>query len=290
MGGGGVDLVRRAIADVAVQNDQRRPSFGLPEDRKGIFDPLPIIGVANPQHIPPIGEKARRHVFGEGDFGFAFDGDVVVVVDPAQIIELKMTGERGGLGADAFHQAAVAADRIDVVVEDVEAGVVVAVGQPLSCNGHADAHRHALAERAGCRFDARDPVIFRMPRRFAAELAEMFDVVERHRRLADGFVLRIHGLGAGQIEYGPQQHRSVAVGQHEAVAIGPDWVLRIEAQDLVPNRVDQRRQRHRRAGMTGVRLLDGVDRQRADRIDRELVELFVGHATQLSLLHRGCAP
>jgi hypothetical protein len=66
----------------------------------------------------------------------------------------------------------------------------------------------------------------------------------------------------------------VAVGQHEAVAIGPDRVLRIEAQDLVPDRVDQRRQRHRRAGMTGLRLLDGLDRERADRIDRELIELL----------------
>ena len=40
MGRGGVDLVRRAIADVAVQNDQRRPALGLAEDRKRILDPL----------------------------------------------------------------------------------------------------------------------------------------------------------------------------------------------------------------------------------------------------------
>ena len=182
MGRGGVDLVRRAIADVAVQNDQRRPALRSSGRSRAHPRSLQIVGIANAQHIPPIGKKTRRDVLGEGDLGVAFDGDVVVVVDPAQIVELKMAGERGGLRADAFHQAAVAADRIDVVIEDVEARLVVAVGQPLSRNGHADAGRHALAERAGRRFDARDPVIFRMPRRFAAELAEMSDVVERDRR------------------------------------------------------------------------------------------------------------
>ena len=198
MGGGGIDLVRRAVADVAVEDDQRRPALGLAEDRERILDALEIVGVADPQHVPAIGEEARRDILGEGDAGVALDGDVVVVVDPAQVVEAEMAGERGRLRADALHQAAVAADRVDVVVEEVEARPVVAAGQPLPRDRHADAGGDALPQRTGRRLDARHPVILRMARRLAVELAEVADVVERDRRLAEALVLRVHGLGARQ--------------------------------------------------------------------------------------------
>ena len=74
-------------------------------------------GIADPQHIPMVGEEARGDIFGKGDAGIAVDGDVIVVVDPAQIIQGEMAGERSGLRADAFHQAAVAANGIDVIIE-----------------------------------------------------------------------------------------------------------------------------------------------------------------------------
>ena len=194
-----------------------------------------------------------------------------------------MAGERRRLRAHALHQAAVAADRVDVVVEQLEARLVVAAGQPLARDRHADAGGDALPQRTGRGLDAGYPVIFRMARRLAVELAEMADVVERDRRLAQALVVGIHGLGARQEEHGPQQHRGMAVGQHEAVAAGPDRVLRVEVQDPVPQRVDQRRQRHRRAGMARLRLLDRIDGQRADGVDGELVELFLGHAVPLVL-------
>jgi hypothetical protein len=73
----------------------------------------------------------------------------------------------------------------------------------------------------------------------------------------------------------------MAVGQHETVAVGPDRILGIEARDPVPDRVDQGRQRHWRARMPGLGLLDRVDREGADRVDRQLVEIVLGHAAQL---------
>ena len=93
MGCRGVDLVRRAIADVAVQDDQRRPALGLAEDFQRILDPFEVIGIADPQDIPSIGEEARGDIFGEGELRVALDGDVVVVVDPAEIVEAEMAGE-----------------------------------------------------------------------------------------------------------------------------------------------------------------------------------------------------
>ena len=107
------------------------------------------------------------------------------------------------------------------------------------------------------------------------------DAVQPHRRLAEAFVFRVHRPGAGQVQHRPQQHRGMTVRQNEAVAIWPDRVLRIEAHDPVPERVDQRRQRHRCAGMARIRLLDRVDGERADRVDRKLIEVFRRHVTQL---------
>jgi hypothetical protein len=59
MGRGSIDLMRRAVADVAVENDQRRPVFGLAEDGECIRDARKIVGITDPQHIPMIGEEAR---------------------------------------------------------------------------------------------------------------------------------------------------------------------------------------------------------------------------------------
>ena len=189
-----------------------------------------------------------------------------------------MAGQRGRLRADAFHQAAVAADGVDVIVEHLEAGPVVAAAQPLARDRHADAGGDPLPQRTARRLDAGHQVIFRMSRRLAPELAEVADVVERDRRLAQAFILGVDRLGAREKQDRPQQHRGMAVRQDEAVAIRPDRILRIEAHDPVPQGVDQRRQGHRRSGMARLRLLDRVDGQRADRVDRQLIELLLGHA------------
>src|SRR5690349_5236312 len=63
-------------------------------------------------------------------------------------------------------------------------------------------------------------------------------------------------------------------GEHEAIAVGPNAVFRIEAQHSVPERVHDRSHRHRRAGMPGVGLLYGIHTQRTHGVYAELVELF----------------
>src|SRR5215475_13080729 len=85
----------------------------------------------------------------------------------------------------------------------------------------------------------------------------------------------------------------MAVREYEAIAIGPDRILRVEAQDAIPDRIDQRRERHRRAGVSGFGLLDSVDRERADGVDAQLIKFRVcqsvhsschAHGRLLSLL------
>src|SRR5262245_54949083 len=78
------------------------------------------------------------------------------------------------------------------------------------------------------------------------------------------------------MEHGPEQHRCVTVRQHEPIAIGPDRILGVEPHDAVPERIDERRERHRGARMPRFGLLDRVDGERADGIDRQPVELGIG--------------
>src|SRR5262249_21144854 len=145
-----------------------------------------------PEHVPVITEEAGGNVLGKGDARTALDADVVVVVDPAEIVEAEMSGQRGRLRADALHQAPVAADGIDVVVEDLEARAVVATGEPPPGDRHADAGGDPLAQRAGGGLDARNPVILGVARSLAVELAEMADVVEGDGELSQALIFRVH--------------------------------------------------------------------------------------------------
>src|SRR2546422_4159412 len=104
-------------------------------------------------------------------------------------------------------------------------------------------------------------MILGMPWGFALELPEMTDIFQGNRWMPEPFVIRVDRLCAGEMEHGPEQHRGVAVREHEPIAVGPDGVLRIEAHDAIPDRVNERRERHRRAGVTGLSLLYRIDRE-----------------------------
>src|SRR6185312_807724 len=97
---------------------------------------------------------------------------------------------------------------IDVVIKEIEIWLVVAAAEPFARDSHADAGGDSLTKRTSRRLHPRHPVILRMPRRFAIELAEMTNVVERDCGLAKALVLRVHRARAGQVQHGPEQHRS----------------------------------------------------------------------------------
>ena len=52
------------------------------------------------------------------------EGDEVVVVEDDELAQAERSGERGGLVGDAFHQVAIAAQDVGVVVDG---GVVLVV-------------------------------------------------------------------------------------------------------------------------------------------------------------------
>ena len=67
VGLGRVLLVRRAVADVAVEDDERGAALGLPEDLQGVLDAIDVVGVAHPQDVPPVTQEPGRDVLRERD-------------------------------------------------------------------------------------------------------------------------------------------------------------------------------------------------------------------------------
>ena len=73
MGFGRVLLVRCAIADMALDDDQRWPAAFPRGEVEGAQHFLLVISIAHMLHVPAIAEEARRHVLGKGDLGVALD-------------------------------------------------------------------------------------------------------------------------------------------------------------------------------------------------------------------------
>src|SRR5215831_902135 len=129
-----------------------------------------------------------------------------------------MAGKRGRLARHAFHHVAVTADRVDVEIEYRRVRAVVARREPARRDRHADAVAATLAERTGRGFDAGGVTVFRVARRHAVEPAKILDVVE-----ADGGAISdaaaLDAAHAGKVQKGIEQHRGMAGGQDEAVAV-----------------------------------------------------------------------
>ena len=258
VGGAGVLLGRRAEGDVAVDDDEGRAVVGVLEHPEGATEHVEVVRVAHPGHVPAVADEAGGRVVGERPVGAALDRDPVVVVDPAQVGELEVAGERGRLARHPLHHVAVAAEGVDVVVEQLEVGTVEVGRLPPAGDRHPDAGRHPLTQRAGGGLDARSEPVFRVAWTLAVELAEALDVLEGDGQLALPLVLGVDRFHAGEVEHGIQQHRGVSVRQHEPVAVGPDRILGIKTEEILPQGVDHGRQRHRGTGVAGVGRLDRI--------------------------------
>ena len=133
---------------------------------------------------------------------------------PADARDLwRAAGKRDRLVADPFHQVAVGAEHVGAVVHDpvAEAGVEDALGER-----HSDGVGEPLAERAGGGLDPGCMPVLGMAGRARAKLAEALDLLDGHLRIAE------------EIKQCIKQHRAVAGGEHEAVAIRPSRIGRVE--------------------------------------------------------------
>src|SRR5262249_7306216 len=146
--------VRRAIADDTFDDYERRAAVVREEVAVCLVERREVIRIIDAQHVPAKAAEAGGDIFVTSQVGFAFDGDVIVVVDPTEVGKLEMSGDGGRFVRDAFHEVAVATLGPDAEVEQLEARLVVACREPARGDRHPDAVAAALAEWASSRFDA----------------------------------------------------------------------------------------------------------------------------------------
>ena len=249
MGGGGVLLAGGALADVGAGDDQGGP-FGLGGGlRQGGVYGRGVVPVY-PQGVPSHRLESGGRVFAEGEVGGSVDGDAVVVVDVVELAQTQMTGQGSGLRRHPFHQVAVGYERPGAVVHQVfpEHGGEVRLG-----DGHPDRRSETLPERSGGHLDPQIGFVFGVAGGVRSPLAEVFQLLHGERKTA-------------QMEHRVQEHGTVAVGQHEAVAVRPARVAGIHQQMAYPEHRCQVGHPHRHSRMAGAGPLDGVHGQGSDGV------------------------
>ena len=152
-----------------------------------------------------------------------------------------------------FHQAAVTAEGVGVVIDQVEARTVELRAEQLLRERHTDRVGESLAQRPRRGLDTAVRVVFGVARRFAAELAEVLQVLDGERV-------------AGKIQQRIEQHRAVTVREHEAIAVRPARICRVVPQKIPPQDLGDVGHAHRHAGVSGVRALHRVHGQCADGV------------------------
>jgi len=200
--------------------------------------------------VPTCGLEPGVLVGDAGDIDGAVDGDVVVVKEHAKVRQLLHASKANRLMADAFHQAAVASDDVGHVIDDA---LAVAGALNLFSNRETYGVGDALTKRASRRLNPRRVAVFWVPIGDGTPLAEVFDLLQRHLRIAS------------EIEQGIKQHRAVARRQNETVAVGPVRGLGVKAQVLFKKHRRHIRHADWHACVARVRGSDGIKRERADR-------------------------
>ena len=264
-----------APADHRADDDQRRPVVGGLERIQRGLEGGGIVGVIDMDDVPVVPLEALAHILGKGQFGRALDRDRVAVIDPAQVREPQVPRDRRRLARDAFHHVAIAAEHVDVVIDDREAIAVVTRSQSPLGDRHAHRIAATLPQRPGGGFHPGGHAVFRVAGGFRPHLAEVLDVGQAHRRQAGLVAVGVDFLDPGQVQRRIEQHRGMPDREHEPIPVGPIGMRRVIAQHIVPQRIHHRRQRHRGSGVARIGLLHGIHGQRADGIDGEAGERTV---------------
>uniref|UniRef100_A0A0N5A0Q4 Transcriptional regulator n=1 Tax=Parastrongyloides trichosuri TaxID=131310 RepID=A0A0N5A0Q4_PARTI len=133
-----------ALADLGLAGDQRRLVL-LGRPSQGLLDLLVVVAVDGLDR-PARGLEAGQLVGRVRQRQLAVDGDLIVVPQDAQLVQLQAAGQRNRFLRHAFHQAAVAGDDPGAVVDQI---LAEARGQMPLRQGEADGVGQTLAQRAG---------------------------------------------------------------------------------------------------------------------------------------------
>ena len=212
----------RAVADLGLADDDGGLFRLLLRLFDGVGEHGDVVGIGHEVYLddlPVLRLEAHGDVLFEGDVRIALDGDVVVVVEEDELAELVRAGKRAGLVGDALFKAAVAAQRVGVVIDDGEAFTVEHGRKVRLGDRHADGVRDALSEGARRRLDADGVAVFGVPGRLGAELTELHQILFGEAE-------------AVEIEQGIVEHGTVSRGEDKAVSVVPLGILVVEFEEI----------------------------------------------------------
>ncbi len=233
--------------------DQARAIARRPRPRQRPGHRRRVVPV-DPLHLPAIGGEARRHVLAEAEVRRPIDRDVIVIVEVDELAEPEVPGQARRLRRHALHQVTVADDRVGAMIDDLQPRPVVGRRQEALRQRHPDARREPGPERTrGHLHPDRVPVL-RVPRRLRAPLAKALQLRQRQ-------------VVAAQVQQRVQQHRAVPGAQYKPVTVWPQRRLRVVYEELPPQHAAHHCGAHRHPRVPRVGRLNGVNRQRLDRID-----------------------
>ncbi len=200
------------------------PDQGATPDHRGTVIPLrrldrrrdSVVVVAIALLDMPAGARKTLHVvFRDRLPDHPVVGHLVVVVEDDQLAQLQVAGERDHLVRHTLHQAAVPHQRVGVVIDD---GVAeLGVQHPLR-HRHADGIGDPLAQRPRGDLDPVFGLVFGMAGGMRTQHPEVLDLLHGHR------------LVSGEVQERVEEHRAVAVGLDEPIAVRPARHQRIELQ------------------------------------------------------------
>ena len=120
-------------------------------------------------------------------------------------------------------------------------------------HSHTYGHGHTRAQRSRGRLHAGGKSVFRMSRGLCPPLAEIHQVFLRQ-------------AVAEQVQQRIQHHGAVSAREHKPVTVFPVRICRIVVHVMGPELERCRRRTQRKAGMSGICLLNGICRKNTYRI------------------------
>lgn len=186
-----------------------------------------------------------------------------------------MTSEGACLGRDTLHQAAVTEEDVGVVVDEIEARLVVRASKVGLSDGKTDSVGDTLAEGTSGNLNAVGNTRLGVAWGDTAELTEALQVI-------DGDLVSQEvkeGVLEGTARAKRQTQRShairvdlrVAVGEHKAVTVEPLGVFRVRVEEPAEKDVGDGGHAHGCTRVARVGLGDNVDREGTDGVDGDSV-------------------
>ncbi|GBD29531.1 hypothetical protein HRbin32_00621 [bacterium HR32] len=224
-------LARTAEGDAGADDHEGRPPALFPGLPDGGVHGLQVVAVRHLLHVPAQGLEPAPDVLGEREGGTPREAGAVRVVQADELAQAQVPGQGRRLVGHALHEVAVGGHHVRPVVHDLVPGSVEGGRQVALRHGHAHRVREPLPQWPRGALHPGGEAKLRVAGGPAAPLSELLEVVQRE-------------IVPAQVQQRVQQHGRVARGQHEPVAVGPQRVTRVVAQEAGPQDVRGRCEAH----------------------------------------------